>query len=309
VEYLPVVIFLLAFASCFTLAYSLLTIIGRDELVISSRLQSISNSRAKNEDTELDQPLISRVIRPMLDNLSKAMMRITPREMISSLENKINKAGNPGNLAVKDWVNIQAVLIVGVPILTYIVLRNSGISAGSMLLFLSAEAAMGFVLPGFILGKILTARQKTILNTLPDVIDLITVIVEAGLGFDGALIKVVEKKPGPLASEFERVLQEIKVGRKKRDALRDMAKRLDIQDFTTFIGAIIQADQFGVGIAQVLRIQSEQIRLKRKQRAQERAMKVPVKMLIPMVVFIFPTLFVVLLGPVVIKLIEQFSGM
>lgn len=306
---MPVVIFLLAFASCFTLAYSLLTIIGRDELVISSRLQSISNSRAKNEDTELDQPLISRVIRPMLDNLSKAMMRITPREMISSLENKINKAGNPGNLAVKDWVNIQAVLIVGVPILTYIVLRNSGISAGSMLLFLSAEAAMGFVLPGFILGKILTARQKTILNTLPDVIDLITVIVEAGLGFDGALIKVVEKKPGPLASEFERVLQEIKVGRKKRDALRDMAKRLDIQDFTTFIGAIIQADQFGVGIAQVLRIQSEQIRLKRKQRAQERAMKVPVKMLIPMVVFIFPTLFVVLLGPVVIKLIEQFSGM
>lgn len=306
---MPVVIFLLAFASCFTLAYSLLTIIGRDELVISSRLQSISNSRAKNEDTELDQPLISRVIRPMLDNLSKAMMRITPREMISSLENRINKAGNPGNLAVKDWVNIQAVLIVGVPILTYIVLRNSGISAGSMLLFLSAEAAMGFVLPGFILGKILTARQKTILNTLPDVIDLITVIVEAGLGFDGALIKVVEKKPGPLASEFERVLQEIKVGRKKRDALRDMAKRLDIQDFTTFIGAIIQADQFGVGIAQVLRIQSEQIRLKRKQRAQERAMKVPVKMLIPMVVFIFPTLFVVLLGPVVIKLIEQFSGM
>ena len=103
--------------------------------------------------------------------------------------------------------------------------------------------------------------------------------------------------------------QEIKVGRNKRDALREMAKRLDIQDFTTFIGAIIQADQFGVGIAQVLRIQSEQIRLKRKQRAQERAMKVPVKMLIPMVVFIFPTLFVVLLGPVVIKLIEQFSSM
>lgn len=306
---MPALIFLLTFASCFTLAYSVMSIIGRDELVISSRLQSISNSRAKNEDTELDQPLISRVIRPMLDYLSKAMMRITPREMVSSLENKINKAGNHGNLAVKDWVNIQAVLVIGIPMLTYIALRNTGISAGSMLLFLVAEAAMGFVLPGFILRKILTARQKKILNTLPDVIDLITVIVEAGLGFDGALIKVVEKKPGPLAFEFDRVLQEIKVGRNKRDALREMAKRLDIQDFTTFIGAIIQADQFGVGIAQVLRIQSEQIRLKRKQRAQERAMKVPVKMLIPMVVFIFPTLFVVLLGPVVIKLIEQFSSM
>ena len=148
-----------------------MSIIGRDELVISSRLQSISNSGAKNEDTELDQPLISRVIRPMLDYLSKAMMRITPREMVSSLENKINKAGNHGNLAVKDWVNIQAVLVIGIPMLTYIALRNTGISAGSMLLFLVAEAAMGFVLPGFILGKILTARQKKILNTLPDVID------------------------------------------------------------------------------------------------------------------------------------------
>ena len=168
-EYLPALI-LLTFASCFTLAYSVMSIIGRDELVISSRLQSISNSRAKNEDTELDQPLISRVIEDQcLIISSKAMMRITPREMVSSLENKINKAGNHGNLAVKDWVNIQAVLVIGIPMLTYIALRNTGISMGSMLLFLVAEAAIGFVLPGFILGKILTARQKKILNTLPDV--------------------------------------------------------------------------------------------------------------------------------------------
>ncbi|HPZ04738.1 MAG: type II secretion system F family protein [Clostridiaceae bacterium] len=303
------VIFLMSFASCFTLIFSVLSIAGRDDLIISSRLQSIKDSRAKNENDELDQPLISRVIRPFLDYLSKAVMRITPKEMISSLESKITKAGNPWDLVVKDWINLQAVLVIGIPVITYIALRNSGIPAGTILMLLIAEAALGFVLPGFILGKMLTARQKTILNSLPDVIDLITVIVEAGLGFDGALMKVVEKKPGPLAEEFDRVLQEIKVGRKKKDALRDMVNRLDIQDFTTFVGAIIQADQFGVGIAQVLRIQSEQIRLKRKQRAQERAMKVPVRMLIPMVVFIFPTLFVVLLGPVVIKLIEQFSGM
>ncbi|HEY8348841.1 MAG TPA: type II secretion system F family protein [Clostridia bacterium] len=306
---MQVLIILLIFASCFLLFYSVLSIAGRDELIISFRLKSIKDSGLKKEDGELDQPLLNRVIRPMFDHLGKVMMRITPKEMVSSLENRITRAGNPWGLSVRDWVNIQTFLVIGIPLVTFIALRKSGVPAGTMLLFLVSEAALGAVLPGFILGKMLTSRQKTILNTLPDVIDLITVIVEAGLGFDGALMKVVEKKPGPLAEEFDKVLQEIKVGRNKKDALRDMAQRLDIHEFTAFVGAIIQADQFGVGIAQVLRIQSEQIRLKRKQRAQERAMKVPVRMLIPMVVFIFPTLFVVLLGPVVIKLIEQFSGM
>lgn len=306
---MPVLIFLLTFASCFLLAHSVLAVVSRGELIISTRLRNIKDPRARKENDELDQPLLTRVVRPMLDQMGRIMMRVTPKELISSLENKVTRAGNPWDLTVRDWLNIQAVLVAGIPLITFIALRNSGIPTGSLILFLVSEAALGFVLPGFILGKMITARQKIILKTLPDVIDLITVIVEAGLGFDGALMKVVEKKPGPLADEFDRVLQEIRVGRKKKDALRDMSQRLDIQDFTAFVGAIIQAEQFGVSIAQVLRIQSGQIRLKRKQRAQERAMKVPVKMLIPMVVFIFPTLFVVLLGPIVIKLIEQFTGM
>jgi tight adherence protein C len=291
------------------LLYALFMLINKDKRYIASRLDGIKKSRSTEDDSELDQPLLSRVVRPMLDYMGRAMMKITPGEMLSSLENKIIKAGNPGNLTVKEWVNIQALLITILPFLTLIAFRNSGVPAGTVIMLILSEAAMGFVLPGFILGKMLTARQKIILNSLPDVIDLITVSVEAGLGFDGALMKVVDKKPGPLASEFDKVLQEIKVGRQKKDALRDMAQRIDIQDFTAFVGAIIQADQFGVGIANVLRIQSEQMRLRRKQRAQERAMKVPVKMLIPMVVFIFPTLFIVLLGPVVIKLIEQFASM
>lgn len=302
-------IIIMTFISCFMLLYALFMLINKDKRYIASRLDGIKKSRSTEDDSELDQPLLSRVVRPMLDYMGRAMMKITPGEMLSSLENKIIKAGNPGNLTVKEWVNIQALLITILPFLTLIAFRNSGVPAGTVIMLILSEAAMGFVLPGFILGKMLTARQKIILNSLPDVIDLITVSVEAGLGFDGALMKVVDKKPGPLASEFDKVLQEIKVGRQKKDALRDMAQRIDIQDFTAFVGAIIQADQFGVGIANVLRIQSEQMRLRRKQRAQERAMKVPVKMLIPMVVFIFPTLFIVLLGPVVIKLIEQFASM
>jgi len=258
-------------------------------------------------NTELSQPLFSRVLRPMLDNMGKAMMRVTPGEMLANLEKKIVKAGNPANMEAKDWLSIQALMIVGLPVLTLIIGRSSNMSVGNLLMFIIAEVALGFVLPGFILGKLLTARQKIILNSLPDVIDLLTVSVEAGLGFDGALLKVVDKKPGPLASEFDKVLQEIKVGRQKKDALKDMAERVDLQDFTAFVGAVVQADQFGVGIANVLKIQAEQMRQKRRQRAQEKAMKAPVKMLIPMVLFIFPTLFIVLLGPVAIQLIEQFS--
>ncbi len=304
-----VLIFILAFVSCFMLIYSFFSLVNKDKESIAARLEGIKKSKLENYNEELNQPLLSRVIRPMIDNMGRAMMRITPGEMISSLENKIVKAGSPGNLTVKEWVNIQAVIVTVLPVFTFIAFRSSGVKAGTIIMLIAAEIAMGFVLPGYILGKMLTTRQKTILNSLPDVIDLITVSVEAGLGFDGALMKVVDKKPGPLAAEFDKVLQEIKVGRQKKDALRDMSQRIDIQDFTAFVGAIIQADQFGVGIANVLRIQSEQMRLRRKQRAQERAMKVPVKMLIPMVVFIFPTMFIVLLGPVVIKLIEQFASM
>ncbi|MEN6315144.1 MAG: type II secretion system F family protein [Clostridiaceae bacterium] len=302
-----IIIFILAFASCFILVYSILAYIQRGKLSVASRLDGIRKMNITEVNTELSQPLFSRVLRPMLDNMGKAMMRVTPGEMLTNLEKKIVKAGNPANMEAKDWLSIQALMIVGLPVLTLIIGRSSNMSAGNLLMFIIAEVALGFVLPGFILGKLLTARQKIILNSLPDVIDLLTVSVEAGLGFDGALLKVVDKKPGPLASEFDKVLQEIKVGRQKKDALKDMAERVDLQDFTAFVGAVVQADQFGVGIANVLKIQAEQMRQKRRQRAQEKAMKAPVKMLIPMVLFIFPTLFIVLLGPVAIQLIEQFS--
>lgn len=302
-----IVIFMLVFASCFMILYSIIAYSQQGKFTIASRLEGVKKFSAEAVNTELNQPLFTRVLRPMLDSMGKAMIKITPGELLTSLESKIVKAGNPRNMAVKDWLNMQALLVIGLPVFSLLAGRYFNMPAGNLLLFILAEVAAGFVLPGFILGKLLRARQKLILNSLPDVIDLLTVSVEAGLGFDGALLKVVDKKPGPLASEFDKVLQEIKVGRQKKDALRDMAQRVDLQDLTTFVGAIVQADQFGVGIANVLRIQAEQMRQKRRQRAQEKAMKAPVKMLIPMVLFIFPTLFIVLLGPVVIQLIEQFS--
>lgn len=303
------VILIMVFISCFLLSYAFLSHAQRDKLSVSARLSGIKKSGGGIEDPELNQPLFTRVLRPMFDSIARIMIKITPGELVSSLENKIVKAGNPGNLAIKDWINIQALLIIGLPAVTILAAGRSDIPAGTKVMLAVAEVALGFVLPGFILGKMIKARQSVIQNSLPDAIDLLTVSVEAGLGFDSALMKVVDKKPGPLASEFDKVLQEIKVGRQKKDALRDLAQRVDIQDITAFISAVVQADQFGVGISNVLRIQAEQMRQRRRQRAQEKAMKVPVKMLIPMVVFIFPTLFVVLLGPVVIQLIDQFMGM
>lgn len=303
---MPILIVAMSFVSCFLLIYSIMLYLQRGKLAIYFRLEGIKKSRDGAENTELSQPLFTRILRPMLDSMGKAVMKITPGEMISALENKIAKAGSQGRLSVKDWITIQASLVFILPILTISAGRYLRMEAGPLIMIAIAEVTMGLILPDFILGKKIKSRQKIILNSLPDIIDLLTVSVEAGLGFDGALMKVVDKKPGPLASEFEKVLQEIKVGRQKKDALRDMAQRVDVQDLTSFIGSVIQADQFGVGIANVLRIQAAQIRQKRRQRAQEKAMKVPVKMLIPMVVFIFPTLFVILLGPAIIQLIEQF---
>lgn len=298
-------ILIMSCISSFLIFYFITSFVYRDKLSVSLRLEGIQNQSNSSENSEIDQPLFSRILRPLLDNMGRAMLKITPGEMVSSLEDKIIRAGNPSRLAVKDWINMQAIVVVGLPVVTILICRSFGSSTSQMVIFLLAEVVLGLAMPGFILGKLIKKRQKVILDSLPDVIDLLTVSVEAGLGFDGALLKVIDKKPGPLAFEFDKVLQEIKVGRQKKDALKDMVMRVGLQDFTAFIGAVIQADQFGVGIANVLRIQAEQMRLKRRQRAQERAMKVPVKMLIPMVVFIFPTLFIVILGPVIIQIIEN----
>ena len=180
--------------------------------------------------------------------------------------------------------------------------------SGSMKIMLVAVAfILGLVIPNFMLKRQISSRQMKITQELPDNLDLLTVSVEAGLGFDQALLKLVEKTNGPLSKEFKRLLHEIRIGKTRRDALREMATRTGVEDLQTFVAAIIQADQLGVGIGNVLRIQSQQLRQKRRQRAEEKAQKAPVKMLIPMILFIFPSLFIILLGPGVLQLIDSFA--
>jgi tight adherence protein C len=164
--------------------------------------------------------------------------------------------------------------------------------------------ALGFLFPEFWLGRKIRQRQTDMILQLPDALDLLTISVEAGLGFDAALAKVVEKMEGPLISEFRQALAEIRMGRLRRDALRDVAARCDVQPVTNFIGAIVQAEQLGVPIAKVLQIQSQQLRIERRQRAEEAAAKAPVKMLFPMVGCIFPTIFIVILGPAIVTVVR-----
>lgn len=296
----------MAFITFLIFFRSLLSIILRNKMIVTIRLDRIAKEESKSEDNELSQPLFVRFIRPILDSISKTVLKITPKEIVSGFERKVVMAGNPYNLSVKGWINIQAAVILFLPLVTGIIGYYKNVEPRSMFFLSLAEIGIGLVLPDLILSKKAADRQKKITNSLPDVIDLLTVSVEAGLGFDGALAKVIDKMPGPLAVEFDNVLQEVKVGKQKRDALRDMADRVCVQDLTSFIGSVIQAEQFGVSIGNVLRIQSEQMRQKRKQRAQEKAMKAPVKMLIPMVLFIFPTIFSVLIGPIAIKIINVF---
>lgn len=171
----------------------------------------------------------------------------------------------------------------------------------------AAGTVLGLQLPEFWLSRTITRRKKALEKALPDVLDLLSVSVEAGLGFDGAVQKVSEKFSEPTSDEFGSFLKEVRLGKPRADALRNLAQRTGLPDMQTFVAAIIQADQLGVSLSKILRIQSEQMRIKRKQKAEERAMQTPIKLLFPLILFIFPTLFVVILGPLVISFLTTFS--
>ncbi len=179
---------------------------------------------------------------------------------------------------------------------------------GVNFLMVIAAAGIGFMAPEFWLGGRIKKRQKAVLLSIPDALDLLTISVRAGLGFDGALAKVVEKLKGPLTEEFRRALAEIRVGKARRDALRDIVPRTEVPALTNFIGAVIQAEQLGVSISKVLQVQSEQLRIERRQRAEEMAAKAPIKMLFPLVGCIFPSLFIIILGPAIILIMKGLGG-
>jgi tight adherence protein C len=260
------------------------------------------------EELELSAPAIDRILFPVLRRMASPVARISSSGFVAKTTARLAQAGSPHGLSVTDWMGIKALasIVMSVFMALAIGMPSSPIMALAMA---GAGLLFGYIGPEFWLGGKVKARKQAIILALPDALDLMTISVRAGLGFDAALAKVIEKTEGPLADEFRRALAEVRVGRPRREAMRDIIGRTDVPPLSSFISAIIQAERLGVTVSKVLVVQSEQQRMERRQRAEEQAAKAPIKMLLPLVGCIFPALFIVLLGPAVIMIMKSFSHM
>jgi tight adherence protein C len=301
-DILPIVIAAVAAGAILLIIFALTSSAPVDP--VQARLTQLGTMQAKNlEELELQAPFVERTLRPLVGRLSNSVSRVTSTSFSDRTEKRLALAGNPGDLRVADWLGIKAIgTIVGGILFFFLFVVVGFMRLPIPLNFVMAGigALFGYTLPEFWLGGRVRKRQHAILLMIPDALDLLTISVRAGLGFDAALGKVVEKLPGPLSEEFRRALAEVRVGKQRREALRDIVARTEVPPLTNFIGAIIQAEQLGVSISKVLQVQSEQLRIERRQRAEEQAAKAPIKMLFPLVGCIFPSLFIVILGPALI---------
>ena len=254
------------------------------------------------EELELSQPFSERVILPTLETLSRVAERFTPKHTIEASRHKLELAGIAHKLSPAQFLGLRvggAVILGGISLL---IAFASSIPFSRRLLIIGTAFVLGFLLPSIWLGSKISSRQEEVTRSLPDALDLLTICIEAGLGFDAAMQKVAEKWDNELSRAFTKTVQEMQLGVMRREALRNMANGLDVPDMTSFTAAIIQADQLGVSMAKVMRIQSDTMRMKRRQRAEEKARQAPVKMMFPLVFFIFPTILIVLLGPAILQI-------
>ncbi|MBI5669016.1 MAG: type II secretion system F family protein [Chloroflexi bacterium] len=254
------------------------------------------------EEIELSLPFKDRVLLPMMRRLADVVVRFTPEKQLEETRHQIELAGLAGSMEPTTFFAMRIGATIGLGLAAFMVFfvlsKNS-----NAIFYVIGGAVLGYYFPVLWLKSKISRRQDNIVRALPDALDLLTICVEAGLGFDQAMGKVYEKWDNDLAVAFGRVLREIQLGKMRREALRDMADRMDVPDVTAFTAAVIQADQLGVSMTKILRVQSDQMRVKRRQRAQEKAHQAPVKMMIPMVLLIFPSLWIVLLGPALVFLL------
>ncbi|MBV8194998.1 MAG: type II secretion system F family protein [Candidatus Dormibacteraeota bacterium] len=259
-------------------------------------------------EVELTLPFFERAIRPVLDTVGSFITRRMRAGSLEQLQENLNLAGRPWGLTASGFYLLR--------ILSLLLFIPLGFGA-SVLLTLDMPmwlvgpvggGVLGYLVPQMLLESRIKKRKHQILLAMPSALDLLTISVEAGLSFDAALTRVAEKYDNPLTQEITQVLNEVRLGRPRVEALEDMARRCRVEELTNFVQAVVQSEQLGVGIANVLRIQSEEIRRRRRQRAEELGQKAPIKMLFPMVGCIFPTLFIVLLGPAVIQVAHTFGS-
>ncbi len=280
-----------------------------DDRLLQQRLEEF-NQRGEQVDLEkieLSLPFTERVIYPTARKLGELAIRFTPQNAMQDINRKLELAGNPGKLDATVFLAMQFIAggFFGAVLFLAMYFGQSNWPFGQKFLVVLGGTLLGFFFPQIWLTSRIGRRQKEIRKSMPDALDLLTICVEAGLGFDAAMAKVAEKWESELSLAFARVIQEIQLGKTRRDALRDMADRIGIPEMTSFVAAVIQSEQLGVSMAKVLRIQSDQMRVKRRQAAEEEAHKAPVKMLIPMALLIFPSLMIVLMTPAALRLMNS----
>ncbi|MCB1014816.1 MAG: type II secretion system F family protein [Acidimicrobiales bacterium] len=302
---LPLFIVLLA-GGLGVVVYTVLSDV-EEKSVVRSSLRQLEGYEVENvRDQELLVPLRQRALVPLLQGLTGLGQRLTPVGYVDGVRQKFVYSGRPSADAVDRFLAVRVLTVAAIPlvfILAFFVLPLGG----NMPLAIFGMGALALLLgPDAILNRRVEARQHTMQVQLPDILDLLVISVEAGLGFEQALDRTVKAVPGPLSDEFARMLGETRAGASRADAMRAMEGRTKVPEIRSFVLAIIQADSFGVSIGRVLRAQADEMRIKRRQLAQEKAQKAPVKMLIPMVFCIFPALFVVVIGPAAIRIRNNF---
>lgn len=256
---------------------------------------------------ELEPSFNDRVLTPALNRLVGLGRKFTPADYGERVREKLEMAGNPPGWTVDRVTSLKVVGFVGVLGLAALFSFALGLGTGLALVLVAGGAVAGYFAPDLYLSQRGAERAQAMRKTFPDALDLLTISVEAGLGFDAALSHVAKNVDGPLADEFSRVLQEMQIGLGRGAALRALGERTTLDEMRGFVSAMVQADAFGIPIGKVLRVQSAEIRVKRRQRAEEQAQKLPVKILFPLIFFILPCLFIVVLGPAAISIIATFS--
>ena len=262
------------------------------------------------EEIEMSQPLTERILIPIARKFGEIATRFTPQNALQDTARKLELAGNPRGMDPTIFWAARFGAAIGIFVLFLFLFSVGNVdwSWGRRIMVIGLFSLLGFYLPQMMVQSKIDRRQKEIKKSMPDALDLLTICVEAGLGFDGAMSKVSEKWDNELALAFTRTLREVQLGKVRREALRDMSDRIGLPEMTSFVAAIIQSEQLGVSMSKVLRIQSDQMRMKRRQAAEEEAHKAPIKMLFPMVLLIFPTILIILLGPAILMIMQSSVG-
>jgi len=260
------------------------------------------------EQLELEQPFTQRVLKPMFLAGGRTLGRLVPNTRPSTVRLRLQMAGEPGGLTVEDFVGIKAwvtLILLGLAVLRMFVPPSP---TPLLMVALVAMVAIGFRLPDIWLSRRIAQRQKAIIKTLPDTLDMLTIAVEAGLSFDQGLSEIGARWDTEMAREFRRVLAEIRLGSSRREALEHLSTRTGVADLASFVAAVNNAEEMGTSLGRVLDVQSKEMRVRRRQRAQEAANKVPIKMMFPMAFLIFPALLAVILGPAVPLIVRSLGG-